>query len=436
MKINDGSGLTVLKANPISIEAVLQYSGKAIDPSGKRGLDPKKFYGVFRSAWELSDPKTIESFNGCPLIDEHEMVGEGAKKVDERPADGCIYNVRMSRDLAGVLIADIKIYTDSIRQKIKDGKVELSLGYRCRYVEQKGSFNGVPYDFIQTDLRGNHIALVKHGRCGSGVRVYDSSEAMDADEVLTFDSLEEVENMAKDAKKEEVQVALDSLAECLSGANDELAADVLQFVKNWKPKGTPATDGGEGAPKGGEGQPSGTPATDGGENQPPKNEQTPANDGGENKPPKGGEAEPPKATETCDKCGKPKGECTCGKGEGKDCGEGKAAKTEPPKGTPAKDEAEVARDLAAGHALAEKAAQEIGAFDHAEMGEAQVAHYICEKLGVAFDSAEGELGFAKGFCSQIKEPKTVRVNAGDSAESAAKSEAMRTAKCRAAYLGE
>lgn len=440
MRIDDGSGLPVLKANPISLVAVLQYSGKAIDPSGKMGLEPNKFYGVLRPDWELFDPEAMNSFNGVPLIDEHEMVGEGAKKIDSRPADGCIMNVRPSQDLQGVLIADFKIYTESIMQKIKDGKVQLSLGYRCRYRPSKGVFKGVPYEFVQEHLRGNHIALVKHGRCGSGVRVYDSSEVADvadAEEVLTCDSLEEVDKMTND-KKQEMQTALDSLAECLSGCSDEMALDVLEFVKNWKPKGTEAEDGNEGK------------------------EEAQAAEAKEDAEAKSDDG----TVEVCDKCKKPKGECECGKGDVKtedcdigkkaeDCGESKDDKGDkplppvPPKDdkkpedegeakpedTEAKDAAEIARDLAAGDELANKIALEIGNFDHAEMGEAAVAHYACEQMGVSFDSAEAELGFIKGVCSKLGNEKTVTVSACDSAESAAKSEAIRTAQCRAAYLG-
>lgn len=427
MKIDDGSGLPVLKANPISLVAVLQYSGKVIDPSGKLGLDPKKFYGVYRPEWELFDPKAMESFNGVPLIEDHEMVGEGGTKIDNRPADGCIMNVRPSRDLQGVLIADFKIYTESIMEKIKSGKNQLSLGYRCRFVPQKGEYNGVPYEFVQTHLRGNHIALVKRGRCGSGVRVYD------ADDAITCDSLEEVQKMTdEETKKQETQTALDSLAEALSGANTELACDVLEFVKAWKPKGTATTDGGEpknkdGEQKGEEGKekkPDGeqtveVPKKDGeGAEVPPKKdgEQTAATDGGK---------------EVCPKCGKVHAadckDCE-DKGKTKKDGEGEATATG--------DEAEHAKALEAGDALAKQLESELGAFDHFEMDEAAVANYACEKLGVAFDSAEEKLAFAKGYASMLShksEEKTTVVSAGDSSEE--KSEAARTASCREAYLG-
>ena len=419
MKIDDGSGLPVLKANPISLVAVLQYSGKVIDPSGKLGLDPKKFYGVYRPEWELFDPKAMESFNGVPLIEDHEMVGEGGTKIDNRPADGCIMNVRPSRDIQGVLIADFKIYTESIMEKIKSGKNQLSLGYRCRFVPQKGSYNGVPYDFVQTHLRGNHIALVKRGRCGSGVRIYD------ADEAITCDSLEEVQNMTdEEMKKQEMQTALDSLAEALSGANTELACDVLEFVKAWKPKGTATADGGEqkkedGEQKGEEIQTVVVPKKDGeGAELPPKKngEENAATDGDK---------------KCCPKCGKVHA-ADC-----KDCeGKGKTKKDGEGESTVTGDEAEHAKALEAGDALAKQLESELGAFDHSEMDEVAVANYACEKLGVAFDSADDKLAFAKGYASMLSkkgEEKTTIVSAGDSSE--ARSEAARTASCRDAYLG-
>lgn len=440
MKIDDESGFVVLKANPISMVGVFQYSGKAIDPKGKMGLDPKKFYGVYRSSWELFDPKAIESFNGIPFQVGHETVGAGGKKVDDRPADGCIFNVRKSLDLPNVLIADFKIYTESILEKIKKEMNNLSLGYRCSYLPQKGVYNGQEYDFIQVRLRGNHVALVKNGRCGSGVRVYDSVETGDGDDAVTFDSLEEIQKMSEKNAKTETTVALDAIAEALSGANDELANDLVNFVKAWKPKGTmtgdenketqtqvETTDGGDKGGKGGEDKPKG------GEDKPKGGEGTPT--GGEDKP----------KTHVCPDCGetvKDGEECPCKKNKGKttttDENENKGGEGgEGGEITPTGDSVEeIAAKLAAGHALAEKISEKIGTFDHAEMDEADVAHYACEKMGVTFDSAEAELGYVKGVCAMLTTaPKTIVVSAGDAAEVVRK-EATRTAACHADYLGQ
>ena len=152
------------------------YSGRMI---GLPNLDPDKLYPVYRPAEELE--KAAESFNNVPFIIGHEMIGEGATPYDQRPASGVLTNVKYK---AGKLYGDLKIWSEKMKDKILSGVKELSLGYKSIYERSRGVFNGQTYDFVQRNLRGNHLALVKNGRMGSEMRVYDAKEAM------TFDSVE------------------------------------------------------------------------------------------------------------------------------------------------------------------------------------------------------------------------------------------------------
>ena len=381
MRVDDES-FTTLKANPISLVGVLQYSGKAIDPNGKKfGLKQDKFFGVFTPPWELFDPDAIDSFNGVPFREGHEMMGKGTKLKNSEGQGGSIYNVRASKDMDGVLIADMKITSQELLKKIKNGKTNVSLGYRCRYVKQSGEYKGQKYDFIKTHIRGNHCALVEHGRCGSGVRVYDSAEdGIDTGDSITFDSLEEIAKMANGQKTPTMQDCIDKMAEMFSGASDEFAADAMEFTRDWITKHQKTPDGQD--------------CTDA-EEVLPKVE----------KP----EAKPEVATDTVD----------------------------------AEElKAKIVADLTAGRSLAEKCMknEKVGTFDASEMGEAAVAHHVCEKFGVTFDSAEGELAFAKGIAAMSESKPNVAVETGDSAEvvqrKAARSEAMRTSACEADYLGK
>lgn len=210
------------------------------------GLDPDRLYPVLRGPDALFNPEAIDSFNGLPIRIGHLMIGDEKKNskdekdkklnsADKNPNDGCIYNVRPSVDEPGYLIADFCIYTDRMKEVLKDGKVkELSLGYTCVYEPEQGEYEGIPYMFKQTNLQGNHLALVKHGRCGSSVCVYDSA-------VVTFDSLPEilVENteeedtqMENPEKKEETN-KLDrakALASAIKGGDEQLAQDCLDFA--------------------------------------------------------------------------------------------------------------------------------------------------------------------------------------------------------------
>lgn len=183
----DSNGFWRIKNNPLSKEGVFPYLGRQIDKS----LEPNKIYWVYRPMSEISNPETVESFNAAPLIDEHEMIGDGWTKYDDRPAGGVVYNTH-AKD--GKLYGDIRIYSEKLKDEIESGKKELSMGYECNYEAQHGVFDGKEYDFVQKNLRGNHIALVNRGRMGSDVRVYDH---------FTFDTLEgigefEMETMDKE----------------------------------------------------------------------------------------------------------------------------------------------------------------------------------------------------------------------------------------------
>ena len=172
----DSNSFELVRDNPLSAEGVYLYSGRMI---GLPNLDPDKLYPVYRPAEELE--KAADSFNNVPFIIGHEMIGEGATPYDQRPASGVLTNVKYK---AGKLYGDLKIWSEKMKDKILSGVKELSLGYKSIYERSRGVFNGQTYDFVQRNLRGNHLALVRNGRMGSEMRVYDAKEAM------TFDSIE------------------------------------------------------------------------------------------------------------------------------------------------------------------------------------------------------------------------------------------------------
>ena len=200
---------------------VFPYTGKQIDYDGSLRLDPHKIYWVLRPPEELFHPDAIKSFNGLPIRIGHVMLGTGFKSVDDEPVDGCIYNVRQSLDMPEYLIGDFSIYTDKMKEVLEKGRIrELSLGYRCQYIPESGVYNGQPYEFKQANLRGNHLALVENGRCGSSVRVCDEA-------ILTFDSLPEEMIEMENAK---VIEKAKKLADALRKADANVCEDCLDFI--------------------------------------------------------------------------------------------------------------------------------------------------------------------------------------------------------------
>lgn len=199
----DLNGFVTIKGNPISKEGVFEYSGAQI---GLMGDDAYKVFKVYRPAEELADPECIESFRLLPFINEHTMLGsedEGFTPSERKGVEGMI-----GEDVyfdAPYLRGTLRIVSESLKNAIDSGKVELSPGYRCVYEMTSGIFNGQQYDAIQRKIRGNHLALVEEGRTGPDVAVLDKM-------TFTVDSATLKEAvMAEEVKDQEGSGGLDRI---------------------------------------------------------------------------------------------------------------------------------------------------------------------------------------------------------------------------------
>lgn len=165
----DHNGYWYIENNPISRTGVFPYLGKQISDE----LEPDRVYQVYRPADELFSPEAMESFKLMPLVDDHTMLGKDYTPAEQKGIDG-VLGEKIGRS-GDMLTADIKIYSESLKDEIRNGKKELSMGYFCDYDLTPGTYKGQHYDAVQRNLRGNHIALVDKGRMGREVRVMDKA---------------------------------------------------------------------------------------------------------------------------------------------------------------------------------------------------------------------------------------------------------------------
>ena len=116
----------------------------------------------------LFDPRTIASFEGKPVTDDHPYDWVNPNNWKDL-SKGSANNVRRGEDVdSDCLVADLLITDKDMIDAIMADKVEISLGYDADYTEisvGKG---------IQTNIFGNHIAVVDKGRCGSRCKIGDS----------------------------------------------------------------------------------------------------------------------------------------------------------------------------------------------------------------------------------------------------------------------
>ncbi|WP_407412486.1 DUF2213 domain-containing protein [Acinetobacter sp.] len=123
---------------------------------------------IQRGEDDLFDPKTIASFEGKAVTDDHpdDWVNPSNWKA---LAVGTAQSVRRGEGIdTDFLMADLLITDQDAIDKVMGGKVEISLGYDADYIEIS------PGKGVQRNIFGNHVALVDKGRCGSRCSIGDS----------------------------------------------------------------------------------------------------------------------------------------------------------------------------------------------------------------------------------------------------------------------
>ena len=179
----DKNDFWFIENNPITKVGVYPYLGKQIS----QDCEPDKIYYVLRPKEELFRKETLDSLRLIPLIDGHTMIGKDFTAPEDKGLDGTLGD-NVSHD-TDTIYNDLKIISNKMKEEIKNGKKELSLGYFCRYDKQPGTYKGQRYDYVQRDIIANHLALVDKGRMGADVRVYDSQNIPEG-ETFAMDSID------------------------------------------------------------------------------------------------------------------------------------------------------------------------------------------------------------------------------------------------------
>lgn len=170
----DGSRRTgdgYLAANArVARTGIQTYLGREV---GKPDLAQVK---VYRPESEVFSTDALRSFAHRPVTNDHPPEAVSARNWkthsvgmtgDEIARDGTFVRVPM-------VVMDQAAIDD-----VEGGKRELSMGYACDLDWTAGMTpEGEAYDAVQTNIRGNHLAIVAAGRAGHSCRIGDSWAAI------------------------------------------------------------------------------------------------------------------------------------------------------------------------------------------------------------------------------------------------------------------
>lgn len=423
----DTNGWFEVKDNPLSKVGIFPYRGRALPGAA----DPDKTYRVYRPADELGDPETVDSFKLLPWIDNHPpgLLGreeDGLTRPESKGVQGVTgEDVRFDPDAFehGGLFGNIKLFSSAMADQIQAGKKQLSAGFRCTYDWTPGKFNGHPYDCVQRNIRGNHLASVKQGRMGPDVAVLDHGD-------IVIDSLPERNIMADTSTNAPEGGASSgmSLEEAREKFNEVVQQidTILQALPALKQALEPSNpdDSNPDVPiaadaRGKDADDTGPFADPEGKKYPLRNDEEiraawdyihVKKDGDEYSPEQRKQIEDRIVAawkDKIDKSGPPEAQV-------------KDADIKPiEKKETAMDEAEMfrgfERKMASRNKLVDQLSKHVGTFDATGMDEADVASYGCLKLGLKAPKGQ-EMAYLNGFLAASKAPTAVPAKAMDSGD--------------------
>jgi uncharacterized protein len=162
-------GFLICKNVPIARPGELVYKASEL-PSFE--AEEGKITAVRDSA-DILSPDTIRSFEGKTVSYLHPKEQEINSKNWKNHAVGYTFNVRAGDGQnQNLLMADLLINDEAAIKAITErGLREVSLGYVALYKQEgKGRVR-------QSEIKGNHIALVPRGRCGALCAIQDHAAA-------------------------------------------------------------------------------------------------------------------------------------------------------------------------------------------------------------------------------------------------------------------
>lgn len=187
--------------------------------------DPNRVIRVYRPAEEVFKDESLASFDGVDVTVNHPdglVNSENFKKVSAGVVRG------VGRREGDYVQCDLIVKDKAAIDAINSGKCELSVGYTAVYTEAPGmTVDGEPYDYVQSDIKINHVALVDRARAGPTAKVFDNNPlgGNTMPVLITTDSGRSVD-VADPANAQVVADAFDRLL--LRATTAEAAAETAQ----------------------------------------------------------------------------------------------------------------------------------------------------------------------------------------------------------------
>lgn len=191
--------------------------------------NPNRIVYVYRPEEEVFAPSSLESYEDKDVTDDHPndlVTSDSWRRHSVGHATG-----PGERNGDWVDVPMLIKHKDTIA-KIQSGKAELSAGYLAEYVPENITVDGVTCDYVQRNIRINHVAVVDAARAGREARIFDANPTKKvqtmAQRKVVLDSKRKLSVTLDDDQAEVVETAIQALEEAKDDAEkraDEAEAE-------------------------------------------------------------------------------------------------------------------------------------------------------------------------------------------------------------------
>jgi len=162
-------GFLVFDNSRLARVGIQEYRASELAPAFNH-LDASAIVRIYRPPEEVFAKDALASIAGKPITIRHHGMLDSKSISDVQ-----VGHVGDSVEPDGDFVKARTYVTseDGVRA-VERGLRQLSVGWRFKVDMQSGTTpKGEAYDAIAREIRGNHVALVERGRCGSECRVHD-----------------------------------------------------------------------------------------------------------------------------------------------------------------------------------------------------------------------------------------------------------------------
>lgn len=170
-------GFLLCQEVPIARTGAQEYLAREI---GLDELPPNTVVSVDRLEADVMAAEVLASFEGVTVTLGHphnQVTADNWRAISM----GHLQNIRRGDgDQSHLILADMLITDPATILQVRGGLREVSCGYDCQYVQDDDG------NWRQTQIRGNHVAIVPRGRAGPECSIKDSIMSKLADKVRSI----------------------------------------------------------------------------------------------------------------------------------------------------------------------------------------------------------------------------------------------------------